>query len=161
MKIEFWFPKELPDTILTEKTEDGRPVWMLQKDYHFTLNLRGLTIPAGFEFDYASVPRGLWNTFPPIEAKHCRASLVHDWFYAGEYFPRAFNDDVFLGIMAFYGVPQWKRNLMYAAVRIGGNFSYKRHTIKSVMNVRELSGITDTQRPLYREINHVPELLLP
>lgn len=139
-----------PDTKMTGKCDDGRPLFTLQEPFPFAINGKWRIIPAGFEFDYASVPRGLWNTFPPDDPDYSAASLVHDWLYAGEYFPREFNDHVFLSLMRLSGVSAIKRALMFAAVRIGGAFTYKDHTIKTVMAVRSLSEISGETRPLWK-----------
>lgn len=143
-------PDLIPNTKGIMKYEDGRPKVVLETDFYVLINRKVYKIPNGFEYDHASVPRGLWNTFPPYDPLYAGAACLHDWCYAGEFFPRKFADQLFLSAMCFTGVPKWKRNLMYTAVRIGGAFTYKKHTIKTVMEVRELSGITDKKRPLWK-----------
>lgn len=41
----------------------------------------GITVPAGFVFDFASIPRGVWSYMSPDEPGIRIASLVHDWLY--------------------------------------------------------------------------------
>jgi hypothetical protein len=82
-----------------------------------------ITVPAGFVTDFASVPWGLWNLFPPL-GRWARAAIVHDFLYEtrglfGRY-SRSRCDDIFREAMAVVGVGKVQRNLMWAAVRVGG-----------------------------------------
>lgn len=40
-----------------------------------------ITVPAGFETDFASIPWGLWNLFPPL-GPWARPAIIHDFLYA-------------------------------------------------------------------------------
>jgi len=81
-------------------------------------------VPFGFESDGASVPRFLWNIYPPF-GKYLEAAVIHDWFcvlgHAGTS-PISSQDaaKLFLEIMEVLGVGKWKRTKMYLAVRIFG-----------------------------------------
>ena len=81
-------------------------------------------VPFGFESDGASVPRFLWNIYPPF-GKYLEAAVIHDWFcvlgHAGTS-PISSQDaaKLFLEIMEVLGVGKWKRIKMYLAVRIFG-----------------------------------------
>jgi len=82
-----------------------------------------LVIPDGFLTDGASVPRGLWNVFPPF-GKYNKASLLHDYLYKigmvnDAPISRKQADDLFLDAMAGLGVPRWQRWAMWAGVRVG------------------------------------------
>ena len=39
-----------------------------------------ITVPAGFETDYASIPRPLWTILPP-RGKYNRPAIIHDFLY--------------------------------------------------------------------------------
>lgn len=39
-------------------------------------------VPEGFETNFASTPKLIWNLFPPID-KWTNASILHDWLYEG------------------------------------------------------------------------------
>ena len=93
-----------------------------------------ITVPAGFLTDFASIPWGLWNLFPPL-GPWARPAIVHDFIYAtrgdGIYgtrrwitretnYSRREADDIFLEAMEVVGVPAWRRSIMYRAVRLGG-----------------------------------------
>jgi hypothetical protein len=76
-------------------------------------------VPAGFETDYASVPRPLWSIFPP-SGKYSRAAVLHDYLYRFSKLSRKRCDDIFLECMDALGVPYFKRYAMYWGVRMGG-----------------------------------------
>lgn len=100
-----------------------------------------ITVPAGFVTDFASIPRGLWNIFPPL-GPWSRAAIIHDFLYAtkgtGRWAPegqaptrwisapwdykRDQADGIFREAMGVLEppVPGWRRTLMYQAVRAFG-----------------------------------------
>ena len=102
-----------------------------------------ITVPAGFETDFASIPWGLWNLFPPL-GPWARPAIVHDFLYAtggtgvwsgAKYitgpirkaftapeYTRAEADAIFREAMGVVEppVPAWRREIMYRAVRFGG-----------------------------------------
>lgn len=39
-----------------------------------------IVVPVGFETDFASIPWGVRNTFPPL-GRHARAAIIHDFLY--------------------------------------------------------------------------------
>lgn len=93
-----------------------------------------ITVPVGFETDFASIPWGLYNLFPPM-GPWSRPAIVHDFLYwtRGSCFldgrvyrtreaayTRAEADGIFREAMEVVGVPAWRREVMYRAVRLGG-----------------------------------------
>lgn len=96
-----------------------------------------IAIPAGFESDYNSVPRGLWNLFPPWE--YPEAAVIHDWLYkhpqglyqgadeAIDNLSRRECDDIHRRILDLLGANWATRQLMWAGIRAGGEFSWKRY----------------------------------
>jgi hypothetical protein len=40
-----------------------------------------IIVPAGYVTDFASVPEGLWNLFPPL-GMWARAAIIHDYLYS-------------------------------------------------------------------------------
>lgn len=78
-----------------------------------------ITVPKGFVTDYASVPRGLWNLFPP-QGKYSAGAVVHDYLYRRTLLDRAFCDRVFLEAMEGLGVSWFSRHTIYRAVRLFG-----------------------------------------
>ena len=81
-------------------------------------------VPFGFVSDGASVPKVLWNIYPPF-GEYLEAAVIHDWFcvlgHAGTS-PIGSQEaaKLFLEIMEVMGVSKWKRTKMYWAVRLAG-----------------------------------------
>jgi hypothetical protein len=119
-------------------------------EYHvgYSDSLEVITVPAGFETDFASIPWGLWDLFPPL-GPWARPAIIHDFLYAtkgtgkwgapGEeprrwitgpfresftapVYLRAEADAIFREAMKVVEppVPAWRREIMYRAVRLGG-----------------------------------------
>ena len=91
----------------------------LVNDVPVLINGQPHVIPAGFITDGASVPRGLWNLFPPF-GKYNKASLLHDYLYQFGTMTRAQADWCFLEAMKVLGVGFLTRWAMYLSVRAGG-----------------------------------------
>jgi hypothetical protein len=128
----------LPPVYLTYSTL--REIWILVDDYRITVPLPtegsvSLQIPAGFEFDLASVPRIVWPLISSFELSLV-APLIHDYFYEFTGSPvyhekvpaldfrshyhrvtRYEADQIFLQMMLREGVKRWKARSSYAAVR--------------------------------------------
>lgn len=114
---------------------DDRGLWRLDEPYSLTLEGHRIRIPAGFEFDLASVPRPLWWLIAPFELS-IAAPLLHDFLYrhAGKLpedaveppktYTRWEADQLFLQVMRREGVPAWRRLLAYTATRVFGGFAW-------------------------------------
>jgi len=92
----------------------------------FAVKVRGkeITVPAGFKTDFASVPRLFWNLAPPW-GKYSRAAVVHDWLYQSGITEKDVADLIFKALMIRYGVPAWKAEVMYKAVKWFGGAAWK------------------------------------
>jgi Protein of unknown function (DUF1353) len=113
--------------------------WQLLEDYVFEDLVRGcvLTVPAGFEYNGASVPRILWVALGPHELG-LTSTLLHDWLYGCGGRPAAFlidplreysradADQVLRDLMLEEGVSSWRRRIAYAAVRAFGAARWRR-----------------------------------
>lgn len=101
---------------------DGRR-WRLLLGFVYETDLGKLgaiRIPAGFETDFASVPRFFWRLFPPT-GRYGKATVIHDYLYrCCPDVPRAICDQVFLEGMTVLGVNWFTRYAMYRAVRMFG-----------------------------------------
>lgn len=82
-------------------------------------------VPSGFRYDFASVPRVLWSIYPPQIA--VKASCVHDWCYrtkpAGV--SRKEADRLLYEGCIDEGLPRVRAKVIWAAVRLGGGFSWR------------------------------------
>jgi hypothetical protein len=110
---------------------DGR-TWRVLEPFSYEIAAGGsITIGAGFETDFASVPRGLWNLFPPT-GEYSKAAVIHDCLYRthavnGQPISRKCADDIFSEAMEVLHVGRLRRWLVYSAVRIGGARAWAKH----------------------------------
>lgn len=129
-------PEEpLPSVRVTYLVREGS--WRLDADFRWEEGGTRLTVPAGYRFDLASVPRLLWWLIAPFELS-LAAPLVHDFLYrtAGvppprtvephRTFTRAEADRIFCAIMARQGVAGWRLAAAYLAVRVAGVLAWRR-----------------------------------
>ena len=98
---------------------NGKPRAFLDKE----LQAGGWCVPAGFQTDFASIPRIFWNILPPI-GPYAQAAVVHDYLYQQGFVDRKTAELTFLEIMKNDGVNCFVRYLMYAAVRVFGGSHY-------------------------------------
>lgn len=135
-----------PEQPILKPADPGE--WILQEDFWYEWIAEGLrqriVVRQGFLTDIASVP--VWARWlVSVDGEHRAAAIVHDWLYAhqgslppGAYWvhrpedpagpwiesrarwTRLAADRIFCRILREYGVPRWKRRLMFRAVRVGG-----------------------------------------
>lgn len=131
----------LPKVVLTR--DDQRKVWILFDDCSYQPDkiepTCTITAPKNFEFDLASIPRVFWSILDPPELS-LAAPLFHDLIYrvggvlpTGQLTPdgaliftRAEVDALFLELMTKAGIPRWKRQAAYLAVRGFAGFAWKK-----------------------------------
>jgi len=102
-----------------------------------------LIVPAGFDHDFASVPRPLWALISPIDLG--LASIFHDWIYqhggqvetlgwptggsgwepVASPWSRRDTDRLFARIMREQGVPRWRRRWAFRAVHWFGGDAWR------------------------------------
>lgn len=119
---------ELVDPVLTSPSPG---LWRLNYTYYYADVERDevIVIPAGFEFDLATIPRPIWWLIAPFDLSIV-APLVHDFQYyhkgitptlSGHVtYSRRESDRLFNRIMKDESVPMWRRRLAYSAVRAFG-----------------------------------------
>ncbi len=112
---------------LVVKKIAGR-MWQVEREFEYHVgNKEGkvvITVPKGFQTDFASVPRLFWMIIPP-DGKYTQAAVVHDFLYHKHLHSRYVSDRIFLEAMTVLEVPKWKRLVMYRAVRIFGGFVWE------------------------------------
>jgi len=82
-------------------------------------------VPAGYEFDGASIPPFAWPVIgSPFHPEFMRAAVAHDWLYATHLTDRKTADGVFKAILLEDGTGEARAGLMYSAVRMAGKFSW-------------------------------------
>ena len=106
-----------------EVLPDGKH-YRLTKDLIVFSHRCGVTvIPTGFVTDFASVPRGLWNIFPPT-GKWSKAAVYHDYLYQMGTISRAEADREFVDGMRALGVCWPTRMAMWTALRLFGRVAW-------------------------------------
>ena len=99
-------------------------IFTLKEDMHYC----GLTVPAGFKSDGASVPRFFWRiVFPPGDQKALRAAFIHDWMYRThpEGWIREMADMLFLKLLINDGIPKFSAVMAWMGVRLFGGKAWK------------------------------------
>jgi hypothetical protein len=114
-------------------TRDGRCQWRLLSQLTYDVGADGsgetIRVPADATTDLASIPRVFWSLLPP-DGPWLKAAVVHDRLYRtqglrGRY-DRAQSDGILREAMGVVGVPAWKRQVIWAAVRVGGGGGWGR-----------------------------------
>jgi hypothetical protein len=102
------------------------PITLIPGIYH------AVTIPEGYIFDGASIPRLVWSFIGhPFDPKFIEAAVVHDWYCdraaeLRDYQLRVIGDVVFFALLRRAGVSWRKRSSMYLAVRSYGLWSFRK-----------------------------------
>ena len=106
---------------------DGKN-WLLIEGFHYYTEVESIgliEVPEGFLTDFASIPRGLWNLFPPT-GKYGKAAVIHDFLYRMSDYDRKTCDKILLEGMECLGVNVATRQSIYWAVRLfGGRHRHK------------------------------------
>lgn len=82
-----------------------------------------ITVPVGYETDFASVPQVLWNILPPV-GSYTVAAVVHDYLYSTHIFTKEKSDSVFYELMRLAGTKKTWAKLMYYAVKLFGKSAW-------------------------------------
>jgi hypothetical protein len=112
-------------------------LWTLATDLVIVSRGYPLYVAAGFTFDLSSVPRPVWPIIAPFELS-IAAPTIHDWLYQhaghiqkakGVPYTQAFtrkDADQFLRDIALQeGVPHWRAEGAYQAVRLFGGKAWQ------------------------------------
>ena len=104
-------------------------LWKIDCPERTGMSFMSVRVAAGFETDFASIPR-IFRIIIPKLGRWNKAAVLHDAIYQdvvpGRKFTRAEADQCFLDAMRDLGVAKWKRTLMYWAVRLGGWMAWRK-----------------------------------
>lgn len=119
-------PEVFPVKPLWRRSREGRPLYVSERD----VILDGQFIPRGYVTDFGSIP-GFATLLTVLRLQplghHAWGAFGHDFGYAvGQPGMRKVFDDRFLARMALDGVNAARRQIMYRAVRLGGQGGYDR-----------------------------------
>ena len=119
-------------TELDARLKDDDRIWILGSPLIYESDILGrIEVPAGFNTDFASVPR-LPIVYMLYGDRAHRESVVHDWLYRIDSIPPATYDqanDVFLEAMECRGKRWLVRKFMYWGVCVGGFTSYHKRFV--------------------------------
>ena len=85
-----------------------------------------ITIPAGFIYDGASVPRAFSSFVPRFGGRYDRATALHDYLYTTCFLSRKDSDKLFYQALRSDKVRWIQAKLLYYAVRLFGKKHYKK-----------------------------------
>ena len=103
--------------------------WKLTHYYRYISSVGVITVPTGTKTDLASIPKAFRSIFDPA-GPWLGSAIIHDFLYSKSSdlnfrMSRKKCDEIFLEAMFNSGIG-WERNVIYAAVRVGGWKSFKK-----------------------------------
>ena len=98
--------------------------WILTEDLVYENENYIITVKAGFDFDFASIPWLFRRILPKNGMKYDRASCLHDGLYASQSLPKDICDDLFKEASLSDGVNSAVASTIYTAVKCCGNSAY-------------------------------------
>lgn len=121
-------PGVLPACPLPGRDRDEHPLFVMERTVYLKTLHGWERVPRGYVTDFASIPNfatiltGL--QLQPL-GPWAWAAIAHDWMYAiGEPGYRPWADDIFHERLKLDGVDAFRTELLFRAVRIGGNGGY-------------------------------------
>lgn len=115
------FLSPLDATLINDR--DG--IWVLDTPlvFHSEIAKNKITVPAGFDTDFASVPR-VPIIYVLYADRNRKAATLHDFMYRTRKYKRAKCDAIFREAMLADGESAPIAWAMWAGVRLGGMLSY-------------------------------------
>lgn len=103
------------------KERRGRGIARLVQGFTYDVGYLGsgetITVPAGYETDFTSVPR-IVRVFISNFGQTSKAAVLHDWLIDQPFIANRYANDVFYEALLVSGVARWKARLLWLAVRI-------------------------------------------
>ena len=99
--------------------------WILTEDLVYENDKYIITVKAGFDFDFASIPWLFRRALPKNGQKYDRGSCLHDALYASQWLPKDECDALFKESNLSDGTNSVVANTMCAAVKWFGSSAYK------------------------------------
>lgn len=100
--------------------------FMLTADFRYVSSLGEILVPLGFITDGASIPQVFWSILSPF-GDYFKAAVIHDFLYSSmnDKFSRLQADLIFKEAMFNLGVPWYRREIIFRAVRAFGCSSFR------------------------------------
>lgn len=139
----------------TGKKQSGRAEYELMANFCFfvsgNMGTFFYTIPKGFIHDFASIPFGARNIFPPDDPEYSDSTIMHDWLYGGALCNRKQADELFLSGMAERKTNAIRRAIIFSCVRAGGWLTYGKN-VERRETIRRMIGVTSNFIPLVENL---------
>ena len=114
----FLTPLRIEEFVIDGESQDNQ--WVMLAPLVFRADDgRVFTVPRGFVFDLASIPRVLRSVFN-VNGKSRAPAALHDYFYCTQMVSREQADDLFREALLCRKVDLVERNVMWVGVRSGG-----------------------------------------
>ena len=143
------------DRLIVSPLSDGF-TWYLDADFRYGSELlregQIITVPKGFETDFASIPSPL-TLFLPKWSVYGPAAVVHDWLYWIQTEPRLEADNVLLEAMKTLKVSPAKQSILYFGVRIFGWWAWLQNEGLKARRVTRMRPV-DAIWPAYPNWHH-------
>lgn len=105
---------------------EGEDRMMLLKPFVVKAFGKTYTVPMGFTWDGASIPKLGWLVVgTPFDRHHREPSCFHDWAYCGNV-PKVIADLIYAAMLFVKKLKAWKCAAEYLAVAIFGASHYKK-----------------------------------
>jgi len=98
--------------------------WIVKEPLIYENDKYIITVRAGFDFDFASIPWLLRRVLPKNGRSYDRASCVHDALYSAQALPKNICDEIFLEAMLVDKTCESIADAMHLAVKVGGHSAY-------------------------------------
>lgn len=108
---------------------DDKAIWELHEPFEWTNGIIKVTVPVGFQCDFASIPQFALSILGDIGQE---AGTIHDYLYRSDCEPRVSRqmaDEIFFKICGEMGIAYWKRKAMYYAVRVGAGAHWQKRKV--------------------------------
>ncbi len=111
-------PLIIPKILLTPKLD----LYELHEEVTYSLGDKSVTIPAGYQYDGASIPLLFWEPIgTPFHPAFMPAALPHDRGYDTHEYDKEWFDELFYRVLIETGVSHIKAKLMFDAVHVFGH----------------------------------------
>lgn len=109
----------------TPRFYEHRRIYRLKEDFTYESKKYGkITVPKGFETDFASVPR-VFQLFVPVDGRYLDATIVHDYMYENALRTKKEADAILAEGMKVLGVKKWRQIAINLGVKFFGKGKYK------------------------------------
>jgi len=120
---------QFTDVLVVSPVADGK-TGVIVRDFGYDVAAENsgdhIGVAIGFKTDFATIPRLFWAILPKW-GRYGNATVIHDWLYWTQTWPRREADAILLETMGVLGVTPLMKNPMYWGVRLFGWLAWVRN----------------------------------